>query len=175
MTELFRVNMWFTHTPKACLSYIHTNSKIVCSRDFFNVHNSYVLMERQAAFSLHNKDLCKAFLTLRITTLSQTFISSSTQQSMMQTSMSCVGSSQVSAYNAVTIFRVNESRDMAPCSTLTLKKVYAAYTKMSKEQKHKMWLTPIAKITKYLQLAKPKDKKHDISCTLTDRIHYLIT
>jgi len=53
---------------------------------------------------------------------------------MMQASMSCVGSSQVSAYNAVTIFRVNESGDMAPCSTLTLKKVSAAYTKMSEEQ-----------------------------------------
>ena len=75
----------------------------------------------------------------------------------------------VSAYNAVTIFRVNESGDMAPCSTLTLK-VSAAYTKMSEEQKHKMWLTPTAKITKYLQLAKPKDKKHNTSCTLTDRI-----
>ena len=84
--------------------------------------------------------------------------------------MSCVGSSQVSAYNAGTIFRVNESGDMAPCSTVTLKKVSAAYTKMSKEQKHMMWLTPIAKITKHLQLAKPKDKKHDTSCTLTDRI-----
>jgi hypothetical protein len=58
---------------------------------------------------------------------------------------------------------------MAPCSTLTLKKVSAAYTKMYEEQKHKMWLTPIAKITKYLQLAKPKDKKHGTSCTLTDR------
>jgi len=43
---------------------------------------------------------------------------------------------------------------MAPCATLTLKKVSAAYTKMYEEQKHKMWLTPIAKITKYLQLAK---------------------
>jgi hypothetical protein len=87
----------------------------------------------------------------------------------MQACMSCVGSSHVSAYNALTIFRVNESGDMAPCSTLTLKKVSAAYTKMYEEQKHKMWLTPIAKITKYLQLAKPKDKKHGTSCSLTDR------
>jgi len=82
MTELFTVNMWFTHPPKAYLSYIHTNSKIASSRlpqrNFLNVHNAYVLMERHAAFSLHNKDLCKVFLTLRITTIIQTFINSET-------------------------------------------------------------------------------------------------
>ena len=64
--------------------------------------------------------------------------------------MSCVGSSQVSAYNAVTIFRVNESGDMAPCSTCTLKKVSVAYITMSEEQKHKMWLTPRTRSTIYL-------------------------
>jgi hypothetical protein len=66
---------------------------------------------------------------------------------MTQASKSHVGSSQVSSYNAVTIFTVNESGDMAPCSTRTLKKVSAAYTTMSEEQKHKMWLTSTAKIT----------------------------
>jgi len=76
----------------------------------------------------------------------------------MQASMSCVGSSQVSAYNAVTIFRADESGDMAPCSTLTLKKVSAAYTAMSEEQKHKMWLTQQQKSQSIYSLPNPSTR-----------------
>lgn len=127
-------------------------------------------METHAAFSLQNKDLCKVFLTLRIATLSQTFISSGTQwQSMMQASMSCwkFSSSSIQCSNYL------QSEWVGWYGTMRHSHPEEGVCSIHQN----VWRTetqdvadPNSQNHKVLTACKTMDKKHDTSCIVTDRI-----